>query len=282
MEDLTLRDMVDAGAHLGHVTHKWNPKMSRYIFGSKQGIHIIDVQKTISLFQQACEFVRNIAARGDKVLFVGTKPQAQAVVKEVAAGSGMAYVNLRWLGGTLTNYNTIKKCIDQIKSLTQMEREGFSPGLTKKEIQRLVTKRKKMQETLEGVLGLDRLPGALMVVDCTKERIAVREAIRLKIPVVALVDTNSDPDEVAYPIPANDDSVRSIRLFLTRMGEAIQAGKQLFEESLIEQRKSAEPEVQVAQTTIAGVKVERGKVRMRRSIEELIAAYDGSQESDRS
>lgn len=283
MAELTAKDLVDAGVHLGHPTQRWNPKMAPYIYGARKGIHIIDVNKTINMFKRAYEFAVNVAGKGEKVLFVGTKPQATQIVGEIAQSCAMPYVNLRWVGGTLTNFNTIKKCIDQIKDLTRMEQEGFSSALTKKEVQKLVLKRKKMQETMEGILTLDRLPGALVLVDSAKERIAVREATRMAIPTIALSDTNSDPDEITCPIPANDDSVRSIRLFLTQIGEAVLEGRRLFERALVEQKRSAEPEVQVAQTTIAGVKVERGKVRIRRTIEELIAAYDeGQSGGDRS
>ncbi|MBI2059438.1 MAG: 30S ribosomal protein S2 [Nitrospirae bacterium] len=282
MAELTVTELIEAGVHLGHPTQKWNPKMAPYIYGAKRGIHILNVNKTIDLCKEACNFVGHIVARGEKVLLIGTKPQAQMIVGEIAKAHDMPYVNLRWVGGTLTNFNTIKKCVEQIKALERMEKEGFSPAFTKKEVRRMILKRDKMQSALEGILNMDKLPGALVVVDSEKEHIAIQEAHRLSIPVVALADTNSDPDEMAYPIPANDDSVRSIRLFLTRIGEAISDGRLALEKSMHEQRQTAEPEVQVAQTTIAGVKVERGKVRMRRTIEELIAAYDEKQEPRKS
>jgi small subunit ribosomal protein S2 len=220
-----MKDLLEAGVHFGHQTKRWNPKMKPFIFGERSGIYIIDLGKTVKLFKEAEDFVRHLAAEGKTVLFVGTKRQAQDVIAEEAARSGMYYVNERWLGGLLTNFTTIQRSLARLRDLEAMETDGRYETLSKKEIAQIEKEKRKLQKNLEGIRNMSRLPDALFVVDTRKEKIAVDEARKLKIPVIGVVDTNCDPDEVDYVIPGNDDALRAIRLFASRIADAVLGGK---------------------------------------------------------
>jgi small subunit ribosomal protein S2 len=227
LPSITMKELLEAGVHFGHQTKRWNPKMKEYIFGERNGIYIIDLQKTLKLFKDAMRFVAEQAAQGKTVLFVGTKRQAQDAIAEEATRCGMYYVNHRWLGGLLTNMSTVLKSIKRLKELEAMAADGSYEGRTKKEIIRLERERKHLEQNLAGIKEMTRLPDVLFVIDSNKEAIAVREARKLGIPVVAVVDTNCDPDEVDYVIPGNDDALRAIRLFASKIADAIIEGKAL-------------------------------------------------------
>jgi small subunit ribosomal protein S2 len=227
MPPVTKRQLLEAGVHFGHQTRRWNPKMKQFIFGERNGIYIIDLEQTLGLLETAYEFVRDLAARGGTIFFVGTKKQAQEPVELYAASCGMPYVNLRWLGGTLTNFQTIKLRIDRLQQLKDMEEQNLNETLPKKEILRLRHEREKLDRNLHGIAEMTELPDALFVLDTKKEQIAVAEASRLGIPIVAVVDTNCDPDEVDYPIPGNDDAIRSANLMCQVIADAVIAGKAL-------------------------------------------------------
>jgi small subunit ribosomal protein S2 len=224
--------MLEAGAHFGHQTRRWNPKMKQFIFGPRNGIYIIDLQQTVDLFDKAFEAVAAAVGRGEKVLFIGTKKQAAEVVAEEAARAGQFYVNNRWLGGMLTNYKTIKQSIDRLKSIEKMTTDGTFERLPKKETVKLTRELTKLEKNLAGIRDMTRLPGMVFVIDPKKEHIAVEEARRLGIPIVGMVDTNCDPDVVDYAIPANDDAIRSIRLFTAKIADACALGAQKYEEHL--------------------------------------------------
>ncbi len=232
MAKVGMKDMLEAGAHFGHQTRRWNPKMKPFIFGPRNGIYIIDLQQTVGLFDRAYEAVLNTVGRGEKVLFIGTKKQAAEVVREEAARSGQYYVNNRWLGGMLTNYKTIKQSIDRLKAIEKMSTDGTYDRLPKKEIVRLSRELTKLEKNLAGIRDMSRLPGMIFVIDPQKEHIAVEEARRLGIPIVGIVDTNCDPDGVDYVIPANDDAIRSIRLFTAKIADACMEGGQRHQEHL--------------------------------------------------
>ncbi len=220
MSQISMKQLLEAGVHFGHQTRRWNPKMKPYIFGARNGIYIIDLQKTVRYFRTAYGFLRDTAQTGEKVLFVGTKKQAQEAIFEEAARSGQFFVNNRWLGGMLTNFSTIKRSIDRLKKIEAMSQDGTFDLLTKKEVLQLNREKDKLEKTLGGIKGMNRLPGAIFVIDPKKENIAVKEARKLGIPVVAVVDTNCDPDEIDYIIPGNDDAIRAIRLFAQKMADA--------------------------------------------------------------
>src|SRR5512145_265162 len=222
---ITMKQLLEAGVHFGHQTKRWNPKMKPYIFGARNGIYIIDLQKTVGLARSALRFVSDAAAKGGSVLFVGTKKQAQDAIREEASRSGMFYVTNRWLGGTLTNFKTVKTGIDRLKTIEKMKADGTYDRLPKKEVASLEREREKLEKNLGGIKDLARLPAALFVIDTKKEHIAVHEANRLGIPVVAIVDTNCDPEGIDYVIPGNDDAIRSIRLFTGKIAEACIEGK---------------------------------------------------------
>jgi small subunit ribosomal protein S2 len=224
---IAMKDLLEAGVHFGHQTKRWNPKMKEYIFGERNGIYIIDLGKTVKLFREAEEFVTNLAAEGRTILFVGTKRQAQDVIAEEAQRCGMFYVNERWLGGLLTNFATIQRSLGRLRDLETMATDGRYDTLSKKEIARNEKERRKLQKNLEGIRGMARLPDAVFVVDTKKEKIAVDEARKLKIPVIGIVDTNCDPDEVDFVIPGNDDALRSIRLFASRIAESVVSGRDM-------------------------------------------------------
>jgi len=224
---VTIKDMLEAGVHFGHQTNRWNPKMKPYIFGERNGIYIIDLQKTARLFQDAYEFVRNIVASGETVLFVGTKRQAINIVEEESTRCEMFYVTQRWLGGMLTNFQTIRKSISHLKKLEEAETDGTHDRLKKKEILKMEKEREKLDKYLSGLKGMDGLPGCVVILDTRIQHITVKEANRLGIPVVAIVDTNCDPEGVDYPIPGNDDAIRSLKLFTARIADACLEGRQL-------------------------------------------------------
>jgi small subunit ribosomal protein S2 len=223
---ITMKQLLEAGVHFGHQTRRWNPKMAPYIFTDRNGIYIIDLQKTVKKVEEAYNFVRRLAAEGESVLFVGTKKQAMHSVKEEAERCGMFYVNQRWLGGMLTNFQTIRKRIDRLHELERMEEEGTMSLLPKKEVAELLHEKDRLHKFLGGIKEMKKLPAALFVIDPRKERIAVAEGRKLGIPIIAIVDTNCDPDEIDYVIPGNDDAIRAVRLLTSKMADAVLEGKQ--------------------------------------------------------
>ena len=225
MTDVTMRQMLEAGVHFGHQTRFWNPKMAPYIFGERNKIHIINLEKTLPLFEEAMNFLGALAAKKGNILFVGTKRAAQDIIQEEAERCGMPYVNHRWLGGMLTNYQTVKKSIKRLKDLEAMEAEGGFEGLSKKEILQLTRERAKLERSLGGIKDMNGLPDALFVIDTGHEKIAVQEAKKLGIPVVGVVDTNNDPDPIDYVIPGNDDAIRAITLYAQSAAKAILEGR---------------------------------------------------------
>jgi len=234
-----MKQLLEAGVHFGHQTRRWNPKMAEYIYMERNGIYIIDLQKTVKKLEEAYNFVRTLAENGESILFVGTKKQAQDAVREEAARVGMFYVNARWLGGMLTNFKTIRSRIDRLAQLKQMQEDGTFDMLPKKEVIKLTGEINKLEKYLGGVKDMKKLPGALFVIDPRKEHNAIAEARKLGIPIVAIVDTNCDPDEVDYVIPGNDDAIRAIRLITATIANAVQEGRQ-GDDTQVE----AQPEVQ--------------------------------------
>ena len=226
-----MKELLEAGVHFGHQTKRWNPKMKEYIFGQRNGIYVIDLGKTAKLFRKAEEFVSTLASNGRTILFVGTKRQAQDLIQEEARRCGMYFVNQRWLGGLLTNFMTIQRSIGRLRELEAMAEDGRYETLSKKEIARIEKEKKKLHKNLDGIRHMSRLPDAVFVVDTRKEKIAVDEARKLKIPIIGIVDTNCDPDDVDYIIPGNDDALRSIRLFVSRIADAVISGRGLREAS---------------------------------------------------
>jgi len=240
MSAISMKQLLEAGVHFGHQTRRWNPKMSRYIFTERNGIYIIDLQKTVKMVEDAHNFIRDIATGGKKILFVGTKKQAQESVKEEAERSGQFYVNERWLGGMLTNFGTIRKRVERLYELEKMEEDGTFDLLPKKEVAQLMHERDKLQRFLGGIKEMKELPGALFVVDPRKERIAIAEAKKLNIPIVAIVDTNCDPDEVDVIIPGNDDAIRAVKLLTARMADGVIEGSQaVIGEAELEEQEEA-------------------------------------------
>jgi len=231
LPSISMKELLEAGVHFGHQTRRWNPKMKEYIFGERNGIYIIDLQKTLKLFKDAMRYVGEMAAQGKTVLFVGTKRQAQEAVAEEAGRCQQYYVNQRWLGGLLTNMSTVQRSIKRLKDLDAMAAEGNWDGRAKKEIIRLERERKHLNQNLAGIKDMNGLPDILFVIDSNKEAIAVDEARKLGIPVVAVVDTNCDPEKVDYVIPGNDDALRAIRLFTTKVADAVVEGRQLATET---------------------------------------------------
>jgi small subunit ribosomal protein S2 len=225
MAALTMKELLEAGVHFGHQTKRWNPKMQKYIFGERNGIYIIDLQKTLKKFREAYAFVRDLAGNGGSVLFIGTKKQAQDTVLDEATRCAMFYVNQRWLGGTLTNFETIRKSIARLKKLEEMKEVGEWDRLPKKEALELDRERQKLEKALIGIKAMEQLPSTVFIIDPRKERIAVAEAQRLGIPIVAIVDTNCDPTGIDYPIPGNDDAIRAVRLITSRIADAILEGR---------------------------------------------------------
>ena len=247
MAAIAMKDLLEAGVHFGHQTKRWNPKMKEFIFGERNGIYIIDLGKTVKLFRQAEEFLTTLANEGKTVLFVGTKRQAQDVVSEEAQRCGMFYVNQRWLGGLLTNFTTIQRSLGRLRDLEAMVTDGRYETLSKKEIARNEKEKRKLQKNLDGIRNMGRLPDAIFVVDTRKEKIAVDEARKLKIPVIGIVDTNCDPDEVDVVIPGNDDALRAIRLFASRVADAVIAGRDM--KQSVDAEHAREVEENAAQDT---------------------------------
>jgi small subunit ribosomal protein S2 len=236
---IAMKELLEAGVHFGHQTKRWNPKMKEYVFGERNGIYIIDLGKTAKLFGQAEEFLISMAAGGGTLLFVGTKRQAQDAVAEEAQRCGMFFVNQRWLGGLLTNFSTIQRSLGRLRELEAMSTDGRYETLSKKEIARIEKEKRKLQKNLEGIRHMSRLPDAVFIVDTRKEKIAVDEARKLKIPVVGVVDTNCDPEEVDYVIPGNDDALRAIRLFASKVADAVLAGRGVRETAQADEAEQA-------------------------------------------
>jgi small subunit ribosomal protein S2 len=237
-----MKQLLEAGVHFGHQTPRWNPKMKPYIFGSRNGIHIIDLQKTEKLFEKACEMIRNTVATGGKVLFVGTKKQAQDAIEEEAQRVSAFYVNYRWLGGTLTNFSTIRKSVDKLKWLESIIDNSTIENYPKKEQIMMKRHKMKLERSLHGIKDMNNLPNILYIVDPSREYIAVREAKILGIPIVAIVDTNCDPSLIDYVIPGNDDAIRAIRLFTSKIADAVDQGNQIYQEKLVSESKEEQPE----------------------------------------
>lgn len=262
MSVITMKQLLEAGVHFGHQTRRWNPKMKKYIFTERNGIYIIDLQKTVKLIDQAYDFMKNIAADDGVVLFVGTKKQAQDAIEEEAKRAGQYYVNHRWLGGTLTNWNTIQTRIKRLKDIKKMEEDGTFERLPKKEAALLVKERDRLEKFLGGIEDMPRIPDAIFIVDPRKERIAVKEAQKLNIPIVAMVDTNADPDEIDVKIPSNDDAIRAVRLITSKMADAIIEGRQGEDEEDVTEDTFKKDDKQVD------------------SIEDIVEAVEGDNDSD--
>lgn len=239
---VTMKELLEAGVHFGHQVKRWNPKMKRFIFGERNGIHIIDLQKTNKMLDDAYNFVKGVAGKGDAVLFIGTKKQAQDVVSEEAQRSQSFFVNQRWLGGVLTNFKTVRQSIEKLKKIERMKEDGTYELLTKKEVAKLEVERMRLEKNLSGIKEMSLLPGAVFVIDPKKERIAIAEARKLSVPVVAVVDTNCDPDEVDWVIPGNDDAIRAIKLITSKVADAVVEGRSIFDKTVQEsvQQKAAE------------------------------------------
>ena len=243
MSVITMKQLLEAGVHFGHQTRRWNPKMAEYIYTERNGIYIINLQKTVKKIVEAYDFIKQVAEDGEDILFVGTKKQAQESIKEEAERVGMYYVNARWLGGMLTNFKTIRKRIERLNQLKKMEEDGTFDLLTKKEATKLKLEIEKLEKYLGGIKDMKKLPGALFVVDPRKEKIAVAEAKKLGIPVVAIVDTNCDPDEVDYVIPGNDDAIRAVKLIASTMANAVMEGRQ-GEDAVVEEEAAEEADAE--------------------------------------
>jgi small subunit ribosomal protein S2 len=250
---ITMKQLLEAGVHFGHQTKRWNPKMKRYIFTARNGIYIIDLQQTVKMFRAAYDFVRDMAADGKTVLFVGTKKQAQEAVEEEARRANTPYVNVRWLGGMLTNFQTIRKSLDRLQKLADMTTDGTVEKLPKKEVLKLAKEQAKLEKVLGGIKDLRRVPDAVFVVDPSREEIAVLEARRLSIPIIAIVDTNCNPDLIDYVIPGNDDAIRAIKLFLGKVADAILEGKAAYEEKTA---SAADKEAETPEVTMALISTE--------------------------
>lgn len=274
-----LEELLKSGAHFGHLTRRWNPKMKEFIFMERNGIHIIDLKKTQKFFQEALDEVAKLARSGKTILFVGTKKQAQDIVKTEAIRCGMPYITHRWLGGMLTNFTTVKKSISRMEEIDRMEKDGTFEELTKKEALMLDREREKLEQTLGGIANMNRLPGAVFIVDTIKEHIAVNEAIKLNIPIVAMVDTNSDPDTPDYIVPCNDDSARTIQLIAGKVADAIIEGnaerEAQNEEELMEQAAEEAKQAEAKKKTKKATKA-TGKRRTRRRKDES----EGSDEEE--
>jgi small subunit ribosomal protein S2 len=265
---VTMKELLEAGVHFGHQVKRWNPKMKRYIFGQRNGIYIIDLQKTVKMFETAYNFVKDLSSRGETVLFVGTKKQAQDVIIEEAQQSEAFFVNQRWLGGMLTNFKTIKQGIEKLKKIESMSEDGTYGLLTKKEVAKYETERQRLNKHLSGVKEMNALPGAVVIIDPKKESIAVAEARKLSIPIVALVDTNCDPDDIDYVIPGNDDAIRSIRLVTSRMAQAFKEGRSILDKSREETAKAEAEKAEAAAAESAEQKPEAGAEEVKEAKED--------------
>lgn len=252
MAVVTMKELLESGVHFGHQVKRWNPKMKKFIFGERNGIHIVDLQKTLRGVEEAYNFVRNMASAGAPMLFVGTKKQAQDSVAEEAQRAGAFYVNSRWLGGMLTNFSTVRKSIERLKKIEAMKEDGTYNVLTKKEVAQLEKERIKLEKNLAGIKDMTNLPGAIFIIDPKKEKIAVAEARRLSIPVVAVVDTNCDPDDADYVIPGNDDAIRAIKLLASKMADAVLEGKGVLAKTMEGETEKAAIEEKIMQEEMAG------------------------------
>ncbi|KAA9301990.1 MULTISPECIES: 30S ribosomal protein S2 [Aerococcus] len=253
MAVVSMKQLLEAGVHFGHQTRRWNPKMDRYIFTERNGIYIIDLQQTVKLIDEAYNYVRDLAANDGVVLFVGTKKQAQQSIEDEATRCGQFYVNHRWLGGTLTNWETIQKRVRRMKDIDRMEEDGTFDVLPKKEVLELEKEREKLQNNLGGIADMPRIPDVMFVVDPRKEHIAIKEAHKLNIPVIAMVDTNCDPDEVDYVIPSNDDAIRAVKLISQTMAEAVIEGRQgLDDEEAVEEAAVSSEDLEAVAAKMQG------------------------------
>ena len=255
MVDEILKKLLEAGVHFGHQRKRWNPKMAQYIFGEKNGIYIIDLEKTVAKLKEACDFLKDITSRGGYVIFVGTKKQAQGIIKSAAQRCEMFYVDQRWLGGMLTNFSTIKKSIARFNEIKKMKDDGIFDKITKKEVSQLMKESNKLENSLGGVIEMERLPQALFVIDVKKEDIAVKEANTLSIPIAAIIDTNSDPTRIKYPIPANDDAIRSIEIITSIVADAVLEGRNAFKSASAKKLEEKEEKLRLAAET-SGAEVE--------------------------
>ena len=244
---VTMKELLEAGVHFGHQVKRWNPKMKKYIFGQRNGIYIIDLQKTVKMFEVAYNFVKNLSSKGESVLFVGTKKQAQDVIIEESQRSQSYFVNQRWLGGMLTNFKTVRQGIEKLRKIEKMNEDGTYGLLTKKEVSKYETERQRLDKNLSGVKEMNALPGAIIIIDPKKESIAVAEARKLAIPIVALVDTNCNPDEIDYVVPGNDDAIRSIRLMTSKMAEAVLEGRSILNKTIEEAAEKKAIEEKIAE-----------------------------------
>jgi len=242
-----MKELLEAGVHFGHQVKRWHPKMKKYIFGERNGIYIIDLQKTVKGLEDAYNFIKGIVMTGSPVLFVGTKKQSQDAIQEEAKRAGAFYINQRWLGGMLTNFSTIKKSIEKLKKIEAMKEDGTLDLLPKKEVAAIEKERVKLEKNLSGIKDMTGLPGAIFIVDPKKERIAVAEAKKLSVPIVAIVDTNCDPDEVDYVIPGNDDAIRAIKLITLKIADAIIEGKETLSKTMVEEAEKIEVEEKIKQ-----------------------------------
>ncbi|MFZ6017378.1 MAG: 30S ribosomal protein S2 [Nitrospirota bacterium] len=249
----TMKELLEAGVHFGHQVKRWNPKMKKYIFGERNGIYIIDLQKTMKGLEDAYNFVKGIASTGAPILFIGTKKQAQDAVQEEAQRAGTFYINQRWLGGMLTNFSTIKKSIEKLKKITAMKEDGTFDLLPKRETTMLEKERTKLEKNLSGIKDMTDLPGAVFIIDPKKERIAVAEARKLSVPIVAIVDTNCDPDEVDYVIPGNDDAIRAIKLITSKIADAILEGKEMLSTIAAQEAEKIQVEEKIQQEETAEI-----------------------------
>jgi small subunit ribosomal protein S2 len=275
MAIISMKLLLEAGVHFGHQTNKWNPKMKPYIFGARNGIYIIDLQQTVGMFQAAYDFVVSLVADGRDVLFIGTKKQSQEAVKEEAERCGMPYVNQRWLGGMLTNFNTISKRIERLNALQKMFADDSIKAFPKKEIMKLQKEMNKLEKVLGGIKAIKRVPGGLFVVDPKRESIAIKEAQKLGIPIVAIVDTNCDPDDIDYIIPGNDDAIRAIKLFASKIADAVVDGKKRFEENI-----QADTDKEVQAEIMAGTNNPESDVPESVETKNGITDFDEASEND--
>ncbi len=244
---VAMKELLEAGVHFGHQVKRWHPKMKKYIFGERNGIYIIDLQKTVKGLEDAYNFIKDVASTGASVLFVGTKKQSQDSIQEEATRAGAFYVNQRWLGGMLSNFSTIKKSIEKLKKFEAMKEDGTLDLLTKKEVAAIEKEKSKLEKNLSGIKDMTSLPAALFIVDPKKEKIAIAEARKLSVPIVAIVDTNCDPDEVDYVIPGNDDAIRAIKLITSKIANAVIEGKEILSKTLVEEAVSLQVEDKIQQ-----------------------------------
>ncbi|MDZ4661235.1 MAG: 30S ribosomal protein S2 [Pseudomonadota bacterium] len=269
MAQVTMKEMLDAGVHFGHQTERWNPRMKNFVFGARQGIHIIDLQKSVAQAKKAAEYIQKIAASGGKLIFVGTKKQAVEPILEAAKKCGQSYMTKRWLGGTLTNFSTIKNSIDRLRKIEQMKDKGNFDLLTKKERAKIEKEAGRLSEYLEGIRDMKDTPKAMFVVDIVKEHIAIAEARKLKIPVIAIVDTNADPTQVDFPIPGNDDAIRSIKLFANLIADSFLEGAKEWEQKL---RSDSDKQIDLADQKDQPVRESRPRSRTKDSKPEAVVA----------